>query len=283
MRLTIAHKSLYRFDEPRKHILQSLRLFPSEFSGQTIIDWSVDVPGGVAGSEFRDGAGDLTRSVRVPGPVDRVEISVTGVVETVDLAGVLRGHREKVPPQAYMSSTRTTRVDVAIKELAVQAVEGLSSGDKGTLSQAHALCDTVCETITYTPGATGAQTTAVEALAAGQGVCQDHAHVMIAAARSLGVPGRYVTGYVFAQDADAQERDVATEAETEASHAWAELFIDGLGWVGFDAANGCCPDDRYIRICSGADAADAAPIRGLVAGQGDETLEVEVAVAAIQQ
>ena len=69
----------------------------------------------------------------------------------------------------------------------------------------------------------------------------------------------------------------------QASHAWAEIHVDGLGWVGFDAANNCCPDDRYVRLCSGFDAFDAAPIRGLAMGRGDEDLEVAVAVEAVQQ
>jgi len=89
-----------------------------------------------------------------------------------------------------------------------------------------------------------------------------------------GLPARYVSGYLFA---DAQ--GVAHEA----AHAWAEVYVAGLGWVGFDPANRCCPDDRYIRLGSGLDAQDAAPIRGIARGMGAESLDVTVAVQALQQ
>ncbi len=106
------------------------------------------------------------------------------------------------------------------------------------------------------------------------GVCQDHSHALIAAALSLGIPARYVTGYLFASD---------EEGGHEASHAWAEVFVTGLGWVGFDASNGVCPDDRYIRLGSGGDALEASPIRGVSRGAGSERLDVEVTVNQVQQ
>ena len=88
------------------------------------------------------------------------------------------------------------------------------------------------------------------------------------------LPARYVSGYLLA--------DAEGEAH-EAAHAWAELFLDGLGWVGFDPANECCPDDRYVRLGSGLDAQEAAPIRGSARTMGEETLDVTVAVLATQQ
>ena len=69
----------------------------------------------------------------------------------------------------------------------------------------------------------------------------------------------------------------------EVAHAWAEIWVQGLGWIGFDPANACCPDDRYIRLGSGLDAQDAAPIRGTARGPGAEILDVSVAVQAVQQ
>ncbi|MGB4909077.1 MAG: transglutaminase family protein, partial [Tabrizicola sp.] len=114
-----------------------------------------------------------------------------------------------------------------------------------------------------------AHTTAAEALALGEGVCQDHAHALVACARHRGLPARYVSGYLFAtQDGTPHE----------AAHAWAELHIPGLGWVGFDPANRACPDARYIRLGSGFDAQDAAPIRGIARGGAREAMDVTVAV-----
>jgi len=277
MKLNVTHVTAYHYDTPQKAVLQSLRLVPSDFAGQRVLDWSVGIAGGLPGSRFRDGAGDATETWRVRGPVETVEVKVSGAVETTDLAGVLRGHREKVPPMAYMRRTRMTRGDKALAELADAALAPVAAGT--TLERAHALADAVAAAIAFTPGATTSTTPAVEALAAGQGVCQDFAHLMIAAAIGAGIPARYVAGYLFAGD-DADANRVAAAA---ASHAWAELFVDGLGWVGFDPANACCPDDRYIRLCSGFDAFDAAPIRGLASGTGDERLTVAVAVRQEQQ
>ncbi len=142
------------------------------------------------------------------------------------------------------------------------------------LEMAHRLSEAVADTIAYRPGTTNAHTTAAEAVAQGEGVCQDHAHALLALARHNGMPARYVSGYLHA---------TSDGSLHEAAHAWAEVWIKGLGWVGFDAANRCCADDRYIRLGSGADAQDAAPIRGIARGPGSENLEVAVAVMAAQQ
>jgi len=115
MKLTVTHVTEYTYDTPQKAVLQSLRLVPSEFSGQHVTDWAIAVDGGVMGSRFRDGAGDLTETWRVRGPVSSVKVSVSGSVDTTDMAGVLRGHREKVPPMAYLRSTRMTRGDAPMR------------------------------------------------------------------------------------------------------------------------------------------------------------------------
>ena len=124
----------------------------------------------------------------------------------------------------------------------------------------------------FTPGS-HAETTAEDALESGQGVCQDHAHILIAAARSLDLPARYISGYLMMEG----------HPEQTASHAWAEVHLNGLGWVGFDAANKICPDDRYVRIASGLCYRDAAPISGLIHGEAKETLKVSVTVEQQQQ
>jgi transglutaminase-like putative cysteine protease len=203
----------------------------------------------------------------VAGPVDAVEVRVAGTVETFDLTGVLRGHREAVVPEVYLIETEPTRVDAGLRALADGAM-----GDG--LALAHVLSERVADAIVYAPGTTDAETSAAQALARGMGVCQDHAHALIAVARVAGLPARYVSGYLHA---------TADGSLHEAAHAWAEVFVQGLGWVGFDPANRCCPDDRYIRLGSGFNAQDAAPIRGISRGRGQENLTVTVAVQAMQQ
>lgn len=268
MRLEIRHDTIYEFEPPMRGVAQSLRLWPSRFEGQSVVDWNVHIEGAVRGAAFRDAAGDKIETAVLLGPVDRVVVEVSGTVETTDLAGVLRGHRERINPAAYLRYTRSTKPDGALRDLAQTAVAEATAD----LERAHALSDAIAAAIAYTPGKTEHGTTAAEALAEGHGVCQDHAHALIAAALSLDIPARYVTGYLHA------EGDIA-----EASHAWAELYIPDLGWVGFDASNGVCPNEHYVRVGSGFDALDAAPIRGVAQGQGTEAMKVDVNVVESAQ
>ncbi|MFC2968141.1 transglutaminase family protein [Acidimangrovimonas pyrenivorans] len=271
MILTVTHTTLYRYDAPVRGVVQSHRLTPSRFDGQQPRAWQVTVSGGIVGGGFRDGAGDWVQSHSVPGPVSEITVHVEGTVETRDTTGMLRGHREGIAPEVYLRKTAPTRPDAALAALAAAAVAGCDD----RLDCAHRLSAAVSEAIAYRPGVTHAHTTAAEALALGEGVCQDHAHALIGAARAVGLPARYVSGYLMAAEDGTRH---------EAAHAWAEIWVEGLKcWVGFDAANRCCPDDRYIRLGSGLDARDAAPIRGSARGTGGESLDVTVAIQSVQQ
>lgn len=264
MLLKVDHTTRYFYDQPVRAVVQSHRMTPSVFDGQKTHSWDVSVTDGLRGGAFRDGAGDMIQSWSVLGPVSEITVHVHGIVETTDLSGLLRGHRESAPTEAYLRDTMPTRIDAALAALA----DGLDvAGNQ--LGAAHDLSARVSDAIVYTPGITDARTTASEAMVLGQGVCQDQAHALIAVARHIGIPARYASGYLH------MSGDVVTE---EAAHAWAELHIAGLGWVGFDPANRCCPDARYIRLGSGLDAQDAAPIRGTARGQGAESLKVDVSV-----
>lgn len=283
MILDVHHVTTYRYGKPVRGVVQSHRLTPARFEGQRVLAWDVAVSDGIAGGGFRDGAGDWVQSHSAQGPLSEITVTVTGRVETVDLAGVLRGHRERIPPEAYLRETGPTRADTALKDLGRDAV----AGAEDALGGAHRLAAAVAAAIAYRPGTTHAHTTAAEALSMGEGVCQDHAHALIAAARAQGLAARYVCGYLAAggqaQAQDGQSQSQSQGAPYEAAHAWAEVWVEGLGWVGFDAANECCPDARYVRLGSGLDARGAAPIRGIARGDGTESLDVAVAVEPAQQ
>jgi transglutaminase-like putative cysteine protease len=128
----------------------------------------------------------------------------------------------------------------------------------------------VSDAITFDTSATDASATAAQALSLGRGVCQDLAHVFIAASRAAGLPTRYVSGHLLRADG---------ESEQEASHAWAEVAIPGLGWVGFDPANRSCPTDAYVRVAIGLDYLHAAPVRGARNGGGAERMTVKLNVS----
>ena len=270
MRLTVSHRTHYTFAEPIRGVVQSHRLFPADCENQRVLNWAVTVEDAETGAGFRDGAGDWIQTVTLRRAVAGVTILVEGLVETQDLNGVLTGHAEKVHPSVYLRDTRATMPSKAIRRMA----EGVAEAEKSPLDLAHGLSREVSKMIEYRPGETDASTSATEALELGYGVCQDYAHVLIAAAISVGIPARYVAGYLYSEAGDEM---------AEASHAWAELYLKGLGWVGFDAANECCPDARYIRLGSGFDALDAAPIRGVAHGETTEHLDVEVSVGQVQQ
>ena len=299
MLLSVDHVTRYRYSLPVRGVVQTHRLTPSVFDGQRVIVWDVAVTDGLRGGTHRDGAGDAVQSWSVRGPVEEIVVRVTGQVETTDLAGVLRGHREVVNPLCYLASTVPTDADAALAALAEEA-----AGADRTLDAAHRLSTAVAEAIAWVPGTTDAATTAAEALAQGEGVCQDHAHALIACARHLGMPARYVSGYLHLDGdlrADVEPGQGQSQSQSQsqsqggpqggggqsqsqgdapqgAAHAWAEIHVEGLGWVGFDPANACCPDARYIRLGSGMDAQDAAPIRGTARGDAEERLDVTVAV-----
>lgn len=271
MLLNIYHRTHYRYDAPQSRFIQSLRMTPSNCESQKILDWSINVEGAKLDASFVDGSGDRITTLTLPGPFDEIELIVSGQVQTTDTTGILRKHKETISPLVYLRHTRLTARDAA---LATLAAEVACEYEPGSLDLAHALCNAVAAAIPYQPGVTHHDMTAAEALASGAGVCQDHAHMLIALAQANGYPARYVVGYLHS--------DAAGKSHG-ASHAWCEIHIDGLGWVGFDATNNCCPDERYLRLGSGLDAHHAAPIRGIAYGTGEEEMDASVVVECAQQ
>ncbi len=263
MKLTIRHVTRYAYEPEAGQVGLRLKLFPANSNAQTVSEWSVTVNGDAVAPLHTDGAGDGVGLWLEHAPTETVEIAVSGSVETSDVAGVLKANGEATRPGVYLRHTDATKPSEAIRELA-DSIEG-----DGTLARMHALSALVHEAIDYRPGATESETTAAEALAMGAGVCQDQTHVFLAAARVTGVPARYVVGYLDDPD---------SETPPDETHAWAEAHVKGLGWVGFDVTNQLCPTDAYVRLCSGLDAADAAPIRGTFLGDAEESMEIEIAV-----
>ena len=124
----------------------------------------------------------------------------------------------------------------------------------------------------YVPGSTSAASPIDDILQSGRGVCQDYAHVMIAVARSWGIPSRYVSGYL------SETGRPGEQAVGNATHAWVECLLPDLGWVGFDPTNESLVDQRHVRIAVGRDYQDVSPTRGIRQGGGETDLEVDVQV-----
>lgn len=264
MRLSIRHTTRYRFDTPVIHALQRLRLTPKETQGQEILEWSMEYENAHEELTYEDQHHNTTTLVGVDSGTEMVTITCRGKVDTHDHAGVIGRHAGHLPLWSFCGQTSLTRPGPGMRKL----VSELEDEDEGRLDTLHRLSSTILDRVSYTKGTTHTRTIAEEAFAAGSGVCQDHAHIFIGVARAMGVPARYVSGYLMMND----------RIEQEATHAWAEAFVDDLGWVGFDISNGISPDTRYVRVATGRDYRDAAPVTGISFGSTSTVLEVDVAV-----
>ncbi|CAM5183660.1 hypothetical protein ARD30_12535 [Bosea thiooxidans] len=268
MRIRIAHAISYDYAEPARHITQVLRLTPRDHDGQHVMSWRIEpsIDGRLRAS--RDAHGNIVHSFYADGPISSLAIRIEGVIETIDLAGVVRGGLEQVPCEVYRRDTLLTGRDDALCRFAADAAAGAGT----PLSQMHALMAAVGEHMTCVEASGRSGIGATAAFAAGEAIAQDIAHVFMAGARHLGMPARYVSGYVAA---------AGGLPHGDGAHAWAEVHLDDYGWIGFDCANGLCPIDTHVRVAVGLDYADAAPVRGSRQGGEGETLNVLVrAVAA---
>lgn len=266
MRLKIAHTTRYTFSEPVYSGLEQLRMTPVALGNQSVIDWSITVEGGVNQLSFTDHFGNPVELISLQDNVTGITITCGGEVELSENHGVLGRHTGPTPLWLYRRKTERTHGGPNVRRLARQS-EGESE-----LARMHNLKDLIADAVAYKTGASEPDWTAEEAIIEGQGVCQDHAHVMIACARELGLPARYVSGYLLMDD----------RTEQNAMHAWADVHIPNLGWVGFDPSNRISPDTRYVRVATGLDYSDAAPVIGTRVGGTDETLSVEIEVAQQQ-
>jgi transglutaminase-like putative cysteine protease len=264
MRLRIEHTTRYAFSQPVAHGLQRLRLTPKSTNGQKVLDWRMDCEGARIEVEYEDHNCNRTTLVSVEPGASTVAVHCRGTAVTADNHGVIGQHSGSMPLWAFRAQSALTRPGPKVRSI----MAGIDVPRDEVLGQLHCLSTLVLEAVAYVPGETLVHTTGEEAALIGAGVCQDHAHIFIGAARALGIPARYVCGYLMMDD----------RIEQEAGHAWAEAHVDGLGWVGFDVSNGISPDERYVRVATGRDYREAAPVTGMSFGAGESVLHVRLAV-----
>lgn len=262
MLLHIHHETTYRYERPVKQSVQSLRLTPRTEAGQRVLSWALHAPG--RRSQQVDAHGNIMHLLTLDDPHDEIVVTVTGTVETEAVEGASASDRGRLSPLVYLPETRLTVADEALRDFAHRHAS--ATPDRGSVLR---LAEAVRETMDYVPGVTAVSDTAAQAFSLGRGVCQDHAQVMIASCRAVGVPARYVSGYLLT------DRD-----EHIASHAWVDVWLaDGACWFAVDVTNGRAGGDSHCRLAVGRDYLDACPVRGVRRGGGNEAMSAHVAVS----
>jgi transglutaminase-like putative cysteine protease len=275
MRLHIHHATRYRYTEPVAYSIQQLRVTPRSDACQNIVAWHVDLPGHPRAQ--RDAHGNTTHTLTLTEPHDEIDVIVDGEVDTFD-SPVLLLREGGLSPLAYLADSPLATPDAALTAFARAAAGGGSPRQ-----QAMALMQAVREHVSYVPGSTDVGHRADEVFALGSGVCQDMTHVFLAVCRAVGLPARYVSGYLL------------TESEHAASHAWADVWLaDEGGWLSCDITHGELAFGHFCRLAVGRDYLDACPIRGVRRGGtgesmavsvyvGDSRAEIDAELAAAQQ
>lgn len=258
MRLSIEHHTCYRYDETVQRSTQYLRLTPKPSQRQKVLNWHLDMPS--EAEVITDGFGNILHVLTLDQPHTEISIRARGEVEISDAE---EDHgEERLSPMVYRRFTPITQADAAIREFAQEY------RDASGLAQLSA---DLLARMPYQPGSTSVSSTAVQAFHGGSGVCQDHAHVFLSCCRALGLPARYVSGYLY-----------TTDSSHVASHAWAEAWFDG-SWHTFDVTNQALSPDRHLKLAVGLDYLDACPVRGVRYGGGPESLHAYALVERSEQ
>jgi transglutaminase-like putative cysteine protease len=268
MILRVEHTTEFRYDDPIVEAYTELRLRPLEGGGQHCSSFRlVTEPFGVRVRDYRDHFGNDVHHFDVLESHER--LAVTAVSEVMTPAWFTGDRRQPTPLELYdfLSPTETTPFAGSVKELGKK-----HAGEGSGFERASGLMAAVRSELVYEPGATDVQTRADEVLALGRGVCQDFAHVMIAACRYVGVAARYVSGYLY---------DPTLEGDNAASHAWVDIWDEERGWIALDPTHDRGQTESYVRVAVGRDYTDVPPTRGVYKGAANETLSVRVGLQTI--
>lgn len=281
MLLEIKHLTRYHYARPIRESVMELWMQPQKGTGQRLLSFDLELDPPAQLFSYTDSFGNAVYHFDVPQPHDQLEIIARSTVETsvpspfpeaLDRGEWDRLRSEFVKgdcfdflrPHGYAVRTEALGAFVARHELdELRHFDPLTA--VGRLNQA------IYQAFDYEAGVTRADSPIDHALTEGRGVCQDFAHVMIAICRDWGIPARYVSGYLFLEGG--HER-----SDPDASHAWVEVFLPSLRWVGFDPTNDIAAGERHVCVAIGRDYGDVPPSRGVFKGEADSQLAVGVSV-----
>lgn len=281
MKLQVFHRTRYQYASPVSDSFNEARLRPIDDDNQSCERFLLKVVPATRLSHYLDFQRNYVHLFDLSEPHTELSVEATSVVVTAD---------ERRLPDDLVTTPLTAMAECARLEGCHDFLQGsryveltpeawrlaldVTAGITDVWHAAQALSRHIHREFAYQPASTNVHTPMAEALRAKRGVCQDFAHVLIGMCRSLRLPARYVSGYLYNGPAD-QLRGA------QASHAWVEVFLPGLGWRGLDPTNGTQPDGRYVKIGSGRDYSDVSPLRGTYRGTPQRKMTVEVLVTAL--
>jgi transglutaminase-like putative cysteine protease len=265
MKLEVVHSTRFRYTGPIAETVMEVRLKPLDGAGQRCIDFELSVSGGIQPRSYRDGYGNNVHYFNLVRPHSRLAVTSRSVVET-------GGRREADFGEELVHDFLRFRSPVkdveGVRELARRHL--ISSGGSSAAVEAalDELTLTISREFAYDRAVTNVYSAVDDVLELKAGVCQDFAHLFIAASRAMGVPARYVSGYIHTPGDDA--------TTTSASHAWAEAWVPERGWIGYDATHPVRTGERHVRVAVGRDYTDSAPTRGVYIGSATGSMKVSV-------
>jgi len=280
--LEIRHVTQYHYERPVRESLMELWMQPQKTARQRLISFELDLNPAAQVFSYADSFGNAVYHFDVPQPHDKLTIVARSAVETEP-----PGERPDALDMGEWDRLRSEFVrgecfDFLRMHGFVETTEALNAfvdehnlddlRRKDPLTAMRMLSETIYQAFEYQPGVTDADSPIDLALSAGRGVCQDFAHIMLAICRSWNIPARYVSGYLFT------DRDAGDRSDPDATHAWVEVFLPSLRWVGFDPTNNMMTGERHVAVAVGRDYGDVTPSRGVYKGDSDSELAVGVSV-----
>ena len=287
MRLSITHKTTYRYGETASTSHHEARLTPRPNENQRTLAHEIEIlPEPTVRRGRLDLFGNKTTYFGLTEPHQQLQIEARSLVEVtlrsdIDCAGSpawetvctrLRSDRRRDTLQAYQMAFESTHVRFS-EELIEYAATAFEPS-RPILSVAQALMHKIHTEFRYDPNATDVNTGLDVVLEKRRGVCQDFAHLLAGCLRSRGLAARYVSGYLLTQPPPGKPRLVGVDA----SHAWVSVWVPEQGWIDFDPTNDLIPGEQHVTLAYGRDFSDVTPVRGVILGGGQHTIQVAVDV-----
>jgi transglutaminase-like putative cysteine protease len=285
--LAIEHRTHYAYERPVERSSHRLLLQPLEDRTQRILEYSLQLEPNVARNEYEDVFGNLALNFEIERPFSELEVVSRAVVHVESRPSLEERTAERrhsipiawMPWQRQMLSAYLLPPELPetqLRELSEFAMSFVERNDYDLVSTLLDLNQTIYRDFEYVSGATTNETTAFEVYESRRGVCQDFANLLICLARLLNVPARYRMGYIYTG------ADYANKVQSEASHAWVELYVPWVGWHGFDPTNGIQVGSDHVLVACGRNYRDATPTSGTIyRGAGLETLTISVRVEEV--